>query len=247
MQERLKLVVAYDGRPFAGWQSQAHGETVQDYLEKALSRVNGKKVKVHGAGRTDRGVHALGQCAHADVTRNRLTPDRWVMALNAVLPPTIRVMSCRRVSLQFHARYSAKGKIYRYRIWNGPVLPPLELGRVWHIPRPFDFELLSAGAAKFRGRHDFAAFAANRGKPEPDTVRTIAAVKVKKSGSLVTFEFSGDGFLYKMVRMMVAAAVQCAQGRITPAAVAEMLRGGGAAKTQFVAPGEGLFLLRVRY
>src|SRR4051812_24029146 len=173
MQERLKLIVAYDGRPFAGWQSQVHGKTVQDYLEKALSAVNGEKVQVHGAGRTDSGVHALAQCAHADVTRARLTPERWVMALNAALPPTLRVMSCQPVPPDFHARYDAKGKIYRYRIWNGPVLPPLELGRAWFIPRPLDTEVLRDAVDKFAGRHDFAAFAANRGKPPTDTVRTI--------------------------------------------------------------------------
>ena len=116
MAQRLKLIVAYDGAPFAGWQSQSHGNTIQDHLERAFERVVGKPVRVHGAGRTDAGVHALAQCAHADVNK-ALAPERWMEALNALLPPTIRVLRCRYVSTDFHARLSAKGKIYRYRIW----------------------------------------------------------------------------------------------------------------------------------
>src|ERR1700731_95690 len=126
MGQRLKLVVAYDGTRFAGWQSQTHGNAVQDHLERALQRVNGASVRVHGAGRTDAGVHALGQCAHVDVTNERLTPSRWIIALNANLPPQVRVLRCQRVTQNFHARYSAVGKVYRYRIWSGPVLPPLD-------------------------------------------------------------------------------------------------------------------------
>src|SRR5207247_3770798 len=102
-----------DGAPFAGWQSQIHRNTIQDHLERAFERISGKIVRVHGAGRTDAGVHALGQCAHADVLQEKLTPERWVTALNALLPPTIRVLRCQFVSENFHARFSAKGKIYR--------------------------------------------------------------------------------------------------------------------------------------
>jgi tRNA pseudouridine38-40 synthase len=116
MGQRLKLVVAYDGTRFAGWQSQTHGNAVQDHLERALQRVNGAPVRVHGAGRTDAGVHALGQCAHVDVTNERLTPSRWITALNANLPPQVRVLRCQRVTQNFHASYSAVGKVYRYRI-----------------------------------------------------------------------------------------------------------------------------------
>src|SRR6185503_11747434 len=121
--------VAYDGTGFAGWQSQSHRNTIQDHLERAIQRVTGKRLRVHGAGRTDAGVHALAQCAHVDLADRRMSATRWVAALNGNLPPPIRVMRCAYASKTFHARYSAKAKIYRYRIWSARVLPPLEFER----------------------------------------------------------------------------------------------------------------------
>src|ERR1700730_13193380 len=182
MPQRLKLIIAYDGAAFAGWQSQKHRHTVQDELERALEKIGGIKVRVHGAGRTDAGVHALAQCAHVDLPDRRLPPERWMHALNSVLPRTVRVLRCRFVSQSFHARFSATGKLYRYRIWAAPVLPPLELTRAWHIFGPLDVDLLKAAPQRFVGKHDFAAFAANRGKKKEDTVRTIRPVDVRKNG-----------------------------------------------------------------
>src|SRR5919108_6255201 len=124
MSQRLKLTITYDGAPFAGWQSQSHRNTIQDHLERAFERVLGKPVRVHGAGRTDAGVHALAQCAHVDLPDRRLSAARWTDALNALLPPAIRILRCRYVTDDFHARLSAKAKIYHYKIWSGPVLPP---------------------------------------------------------------------------------------------------------------------------
>src|SRR5438876_11798083 len=140
MSRRLKMIIAYDGVPFSGWQSQSHRNTIQDHLERAFERVTGKLVRVHGAGRTDAGVHALAQCAHVDLPSRRYEPGRWVSALNGILPSTIRVMKCRFVSDAFHARFSAKGKTYRYRIWNAAVLPPFERDRAWHGANPLDFD-----------------------------------------------------------------------------------------------------------
>src|SRR6266446_1183337 len=201
MSQRLKLIVAYEGSQFAGWQSQSHRNTIQDHIERAFERVGGKRVRVHGAGRTDAGVHALAQCAHVDLANNNLSAVRWTSALNSLLPPAIRVLRCRYVPKHFHARFSAKGKIYRYRIWSAAVLPPLEFGRAWHVAARLDFEVLKAGANCFLGTHDFAGFAASRGKPPKTTVRTINSVRVRRSGPRVTVEFDGDGFLYKMVRL----------------------------------------------
>src|SRR5438128_240773 len=127
-------------------------------------------------------------------------PNRNIQ--DTVLPPTIRVLRCRYVSKNFHARFSAKGKLYRYRIWAAPILPPLEFGRAWHISTPVDVDLLRSASQKFVGRHDFAAFAANRGKKEESTIRTIRSVRVRKSGPRIDIEISGDGFLYKMARLM---------------------------------------------
>ena len=249
MPHRLKLIVAYDGAPFAGWQSQAGGNTIQDHLEAALRKIVGTDVRVHGAGRTDAGVHALGQCAHLDAPAQTLPAERWMHALNASLPPTIRILRARYVSDTFHARFSATGKTYRYRIWNGPVLPPLELGRAWFVPKALDFAALERAARTFTGRHDFVSFAANRGKPEPDTVRTISDVRVQRRGGAITLEFSGDGFLYKMVRMMVGSSVRCGLGKLGERQIRAQLQGEGSAPgaPKFVAPPEGLFLLRVRY
>jgi tRNA pseudouridine38-40 synthase len=246
MARRLKFIVAYDGSPFAGWQSQSHGNTIQDHLERAFERVAGKPVRVHGAGRTDTGVHAVAQCAHVDIGK-LLTPARWTEALNALLPPTIRVMRCRYVSNEFHARLSAKGKIYRYRIWSAPVLPPFEYRRAWHIARPLDLKILRTAARHFVGTHDFAGFAANRGKPDESTIRTIHSVRVRQKGSYVTIEFDGDGFLYKMVRLMVGSLVKCALGKMKIEEIIARLDSGQVGPARFAAPAEGLFLVRVRY
>jgi tRNA pseudouridine38-40 synthase len=246
MSRRLKLIVAYDGAPFAGWQSQSHRNTVQDHLERAFEGVTGGAVRVHGAGRTDAGVHALAQCAHVDVLKF-LPPDRWIKALNALLPPAIRVLRCRNVSKHFHARLSGKGKIYRYRIWSAPILPPFEHRRAWHIVEPLDLKTLKSAAKHFVGIHDFASFAANRGKPEPSTIRTINSVRVRQKGPCVTIEFDGDGFLYKMVRLMVGTLVKCALGKMSIEEITSRLHSGKVGSARFVVPAEGLYLVRVRY
>jgi tRNA pseudouridine38-40 synthase len=243
----MKLVIAYDGAPFAGWQSQLHGNTIQDRLEEALRRITGERPRVHGAGRTDTGVHALGQCAHLDLATAGFTPQKLQMALNAVLPPAIRIMRCQSAAGTFHARFAATAKVYRYRIWNGPVLPPMEFGRAWHIARPLDFKLICAAASKFVGRHDFASFTANRGKASRDTVRTLRAVRANRRGHCLTIEFVGDGFLYKMARMMAGAIVATGQGKLDLHEIAESLHPGGRKRPNMVAPAAGLFLIRVRY
>ena len=246
MSRRLKLIIAYDGAPFAGWQSQSHRKTVQDHLERAFERVTGTVVRVHGAGRTDAGVHALAQCAHVEVSKF-LPADRWIKALNALLPCAIRVLRCRYVSQDFHARLSAQGKIYRYRIWTAAILPPFEYRRAWHITQPVDLNILKSAAKHFVGTHDFAAFAANRGKAELSTIRTINSVRVRQKGPSVTIEFDGNGFLYKMVRLMVGALVKCALGKMPIEGITSRLRSGKIESARFAAPAEGLYLVRVRY
>ena len=247
MPRRLKLIIAYDGTPFAGWQSQSHRNTVQDYIERAFGRITGKAARIHGAGRTDAGAHALGQCAHIDVPDEFLAPARCVDALNALLPPAIRVLRCGYVSDDFHARLSAKGKIYRYRIWTTPVLPPFEYRRAWHIARPLDLKTLNSAAKYFFGTHDFASFAANRGKPEKSTIRAIYSVRVLQKGPCLTIEFDGNGFLYKMVRLMVGALVKCALGKMRIGEISARLESTDLSSPRFAAPAEGLFLVRVRY
>lgn len=242
---RLKLVIAYDGVPFSGWQSQTDGTAVQDVIERSLEKISGTRIVLHGSGRTDAGVHALGQCAHADVPEN-MAPADWLRALNANLPPTIRMMRAQKAAGDFHARFSAKGKIYRYLIRRGPVLPPHEVGRVWHIPQDLDFEALTRAAKIFEGRHDFAAYAANRGTAVKDTRRTIHRVTTVQKAGLWSLTFEGEGFLYKMVRMLTAASVRVAQGREDTENLKARFK-EGAAKWNHVAPAEGLYLVRVIY
>lgn len=244
---RLQLIIAYDGSGFRGWQSQANADTVQDRLERAFAQVTGEKIRVHGAGRTDTGVHALGQCAHADVRQSKREPAVWRNALNASLPRQIRIMQCRFAPATFHARFSARGKIYRYRIVTVPVLPPLEIERAWHVAAPLDDRAFRECAALFVGRHDFAGFAAKRGKPLASAMRTLRKVQVRRARGLTVIEFDGDGFLYKMARLMVGAIVRCALGKETVAAVQERLRVPGQGGPRLVAPAGGLTLVRVRY
>lgn len=247
MSSRLKLTVAYDGAAFAGWQSQAHRNTVQDELERALQKISGHRIRVHGAGRTDAGVHALAQCAHVDLPDKRMLIERWRNALNAVLPAAVRILRCQYVSQKFHARFSATGKLYRYRIWAAPILPPLELGRAWHISSPLAGDLLKAAGQKFVGRHDFAAFAANRGNKEKDTSRTISSLRIRRSGPRITIDVAGDGFLYKMVRLMVGEMTRVALGKIDVSEIASRLKSGQPDGSRFVAPAEGLYLVKIWY
>lgn len=247
MAARWKLVIAYDGAPFAGWQSQASGAGVQDHLEAALARIAGEKIPLHGAGRTDAGVHAAGQAAHFDAPAgSRMTAENWRRAFNAALPPTIRVMRVTRVPTDFHARFSARGKVYRYALWTGPVLPPHLHRRAWHLPHGVETAALRAALAPFVGEHDFRAFAANRGTPPASTVRRVTRIQVVARGPAVTLTFEGEGFLYKMVRMLVGAGVRVAQGREAAGRVHALLA-GGEGHWKHVAPADGLTLVRVRY
>ena len=244
---RFKIIVAYDGAPFAGWQSQAHGNTIQDHLETAIRKVSGEKARVHGSGRTDTGVHALGQCAHFDLTKDSLTPFGLQKAINAGLPGTIRVLRCTVAPRTFHARFAVKSKAYRYRIWNAPIFPPLELGRAWHLTKPLNITEMTSTLARFVGRHDFAAFSANPGKKREDMIRSVTTAKLMKRGACITIEVEGDGFLYKMVRMIVGAVVLNHEGKLTLNEISKALDHGLGNAQRLVAPAAGLFLLRVRY
>lgn len=245
--ERMRLLVAYEGSGFEGWQSQASGRAVQDFLERAVASLVGERRVVHGSGRTDAGVHALGQVAHVDVPEGRLSPEAWEGALNAQLPAGVRVLAVRRAVRGFHARFSAVGKEYVYRLWNARALHPLEAGRVWHLPTPVDREKLRQCARLLQGSHDFAGFAANRGRPETNTERTIYALTLRTAGPLLTLRFAGNGFLYRMVRMLAGSMVRVAQGKADAAWLEDLLRSPAGRRTSFCAPAEGLFLKSVRY
>ena len=179
--KRLRLTLAYCGTPWKGWQSQPGGETVQDKLAAAMLRSIKCVVDVQGSGRTDAGVHAIGQVAHCDVPdRLGMSTEGWLSALNACLPLTIRVTEVQFCDPMFHARFSAIGKIYHYDLCTDPILPPLKAGLAWHLPRQLDVDVLWDALALFIGRHDFHAFAAYRGNETPDIdwCRTIESVEL---------------------------------------------------------------------
>lgn len=245
---RLKLTLAYDGAAFRGWQSQPGGGGVQDVLQSALTRLaGGGAVSVQGSGRTDAGVHALGQVAHADVPDGRGGAAFWSHALNRVLPPAVRVLRAVRAPGDFHARYGATGKTYDYLLWTGAVLPPHLAGRAWHVRPAPAVRVLRQAAGVLRGRHDFRGFAANRGTPVHDTRRHLRRLSVTVRGPEIRLRFEGDGFLYKMVRMLAAAMVQVAQGKGTPADLRARLTGRATGLPRAVAPADGLYLVRVVY
>jgi tRNA pseudouridine38-40 synthase len=216
-------------------------------LKQAFFAILSEPVKLHGAGRTDSGVHALGQVAHVDVPHRKFSPAKWIAAVNAHLPAQIRVIRCQLVSAVFHAQYSAVGKVYRYRVWNDPVFHPLEIGRSWHVPQVLDLKTLVVAADRLSGTHDFASFAANRGKANETTTRTINQIRIRRRRELIAMEFDGSGFLYRMVRMLTGAIVRVASGREDLNWIDQLLSDPGKTKASYTAPAEGLYLVRVKY
>jgi tRNA pseudouridine38-40 synthase len=243
---RLQLQIAYHGGALNGWQSQTCGNTVQDYLEKAFLALCRERIPVHGAGRTDAGVHAEAQCAHADVPNDRLSLREWLPALNAHLPDSIRVMKITEAPSDFHARFSAKGKIYCYTVWNGPALHPLMKDRAWHVPGALDFEKLQRACELFSGRHDFAAFSLRRSNGPEQTVRTIHSIENQIAEQKIELIFEGEGFLYKMVRILSAAIIRHASGKVEIDELTVQLRSTTPA-FMHTAPAAGLCLVRVIY
>ena len=243
----FKLTLSYDGTSFVGWQRQAAGVSVQGLIEDALGRLDGAPVVVHGAGRTDAGVHALGQTASVTLTRG-VDAATTLRAANAGLPDAVRVLDAVEVSSAFHARFAATSKTYRYRIWNGSVLSPFERAYAWHIPSPaLDVEAMTAAALCLDGRHDFAAFQAAGAKTRTSE-RTVFSSRVEAGPSpLVTYEVRGNGFLRHMVRNIVGSLVEIGRGRFDVDWMGEVLASRSRARAGPTAPALGLFLVRVDY
>lgn len=254
--KRLRITLTYCGTPWRGWQAQESGDGIQDVLHGAVVKALGIQVKVQGSGRTDAGVHALGQVAHMDVpVAIRMNPASWQKALNACLPLSIRVTDLSFADNHFHARFDAIGKIYRYRIWRPALLSPFEADRAWHIYGPLDMAALRDCSQKLVGTHNFVRLSANRGDmPEakrralPEkTTRTISRVEVQETDELLLLEFEGDGFLYKMVRMMVGSLIQVARGRASSQWFSDLLAHADGPQTHQTAPACGLYLTQVKY
>ena len=242
---RLRLVVEYDGGDFCGWQRQDNGPSIQAELERALHELTSEDHFVRGAGRTDAGVHALGQVAHTDTTRT-ITQRGFHLGLNSKLPRTITVRSVEEVPQSFDARLSAQRKLYRYTIWNDPVRSSLRDRHTWHLRPQLDVERMQAAAQALVGRHDFAAFrAADCGRDT--TTRTLHRLEVKREGGIVTIEVEGDAFLKNMVRIIAGTLSYVGDGRLAPEGIASIRDGLDRKRAGITAPAHGLCLVRVDY
>jgi tRNA pseudouridine38-40 synthase len=250
--QRLRITLAYDGSPWQGWQGQQHGQGIQNQIQAAFFAVLGAEVAVEAAGRTDAGVHALAQVAHADV-ESTLPAAHWQRALNDRLPASIRVMNVATAPADFHARFSAQGKTYRYSIQRSAVMDPLLAQRAWHLPGALDLDLLQQSLRLLTGKHDFRRLSSRRTdvsqhRDEPEhTTRTLHEAKWQTCGSELSLDFSGDGFLYRMVRVLVGTAVHVARGRMSIQELAAMLADPSGPRSTQCAPPQGLYLLAVHY
>jgi tRNA pseudouridine38-40 synthase len=246
---KFKLIIAYDGTAYEGWQVQKTGLGVQQKVEEALARLFPSRPQVHGSSRTDAGVHALGLAAHVEIPRAEFKmPERkLVLALNAWLPEDIRVMSATRCRADFHARFDAAGKQYRYRVWNATAMNPLLRHLAWHVPGSLDLAAMRAAAGLFAGKHDFKSFAGTRDYEMQSMVRTVTRCELRRTGPLLTFIIEGDGFLYRMCRGMVGTLVQVGEGKFAAQEIRRMLDCRDRRVAGMTAPAHGLVLWKVSY
>jgi tRNA pseudouridine38-40 synthase len=250
IKRNIKLVLAYDGSEFCGWQVQPYAISIQGTLASAIGRITGEKVLPQGSGRTDAGVHALAQVASFAI-ESPIPAENLVKALNDILPPAIRILEAAETPPDFHARKSAQGKTYRYRIYRGAICPPFQARYVWHYPYPLDEEAMSRAASYFVGEHDFTSFAA--ADPERDreagipNVRSISKSECAKVGQELLYEVRGNGFLHHMVRNIVGTLILVGKGRLQAEDVSRILVKRNRAAAGATVPPNGLYLVSVEY
>src|SRR6202035_5096773 len=248
----FKLTIAYDGTDFHGWQVQSNKPTIQGEITNILGRLAQERVLLYGAGRTDTGVHALGQVASFK-TSSPLSANEFQRALNALLPPTIRIVGADEVGPTFHARWSARGKIYRYRIYRGKVVPPMIWRYVLHYPFPLEEQAMRDAAARFAGVHDFASFAASTGSEDDDqersTERDIFSAELGRNADNeeLVFTVSGRPFLRYIARKMVGTLLDIGRGKLTPEHIERLFELKDRSKTGPTVPGQGLVMVAVKH
>lgn len=247
MKRKYKVVVAYDGTGYSGWQYQDNAVGVQQVVEEALAYLEGGPVRIFGSSRTDAGVHAKGFVGHFHLTKP-IPPKNLVRAMNSRLPDSVRILKAAYAKESFDARLSATGKEYRYHLYQADIMPP-HLAPYWTFcHRPLDVVAMRKAAAFFVGRHDFVSFAANPNRELETTVRTIFSFEIKKTGPRYVFIVRGDGFLYKQVRSMVGFLISVGKGNERPEAVRELLEAATPRTARVeTAPARGLFLWKVFY
>jgi len=243
--KNIKLILEYKGTRYAGWQKQNNAVTVQQRLDEAIEKIMGEKPKTYASSRTDAGVHALGLCVSFRAG-TRIPVEKLPLALNSALPDDIAVVSAQEAEADFHARFSAKGKKYIYRICSRASRSPIHRDFAWHVTRSLDFEAMKEASGHFVGRHDFSAFKATGGS-ENSSVRTIYAAELIKSGDLIELHISGDGFLYNMVRIIAGTLVYVGLGKIAACEIPEIISSGDRTRAGKTPPPEGLFLSEVYY
>jgi tRNA pseudouridine38-40 synthase len=249
----LKLVIAYDGTDFLGWQRQRRGATIQGTLERVLEKITDASVEVHGSGRTDAGVHAAGQVANFK-TSCPIPTVGLLKALNNLLPQTVRIRAVTEMPASFHARYDARAKTYRYRILQALVALPFINRFAYHYPFPLDRRNMAAAAKVFEGEHDFTSFAGSEGHAVPreehgDNVRRIFSSKIlwRPNLELIVYEVRGSGFLHHMVRNLVGTLIEVGRGTFEPRDMLRILEARSRTKAGPTAPALGLCLVRVEY
>jgi tRNA pseudouridine38-40 synthase len=245
----IKVVLAYDGSDFSGWQVQPSVATIQGTLAWAIGRVTGEKVLPQGSGRTDTGVHALAQVA-AFMTESPIPAENLGKALNDILPASIRVLEAVEAPAQFHARKSARAKTYRYRMYRGAICPPFLARYVWHHPYPLNEDAMKQAAALLVGEHDFTSFAAvdpERGEEEASNVREVFCSSWERDGEELIFTIRGSGFLHHMVRNLVGTFVLVGKGTLLPSDMTRILAARNRSAAGATAPANGLYLVGVEY
>jgi tRNA pseudouridine38-40 synthase len=247
----IKLVLAYDGTDFCGWQVQPDAPTVQGTLASAIGRITGEKVTPQGSGRTDARVHAIAQVS-TFTTESVIPTGNFVIALNDILPPSVRVVEASEVSADFHARKSARQKTYRYRIYRGAICPPFLARYIWHYPYPLDEDAMRSAAPLIEGEHNFTSFAAvdpERGRDQENVsnVRTISSSQWRREGGELIYEVRGSGFLHHMVRNLVGTFLLVGKGTLQPRDVVTILEAKDRSAAGATAPASGLYLVSVDY